>query len=223
MKTVSFFLAALVTGLFACNKTDFDYPEGKVGRSRIVYFPAVSIQGEDLVVLNQGEPYTEAGATATLNGQPIQYTTSDSVNTAVPGVYNLTYSAQNEEGNTASAWRTVVVIGTDVAANDFSGTYMRYVGGAPFGETSTWTKTGTGIYQVENPGGAATGHGYNVIAVNYQGRNVAIPQQNATDPEGASGVVSSSEAVFSSEEPLTYTWTFFAGGYGTAPRTFVKE
>src|SRR5438309_83466 len=159
MKQRILILIAIVSGLpFACNKKDnFNYPAGTVGHSTIVYFPAVSIKGEHLIILNQGETFTEPGVNATLNGQPIQFTTSPQVNTSIPGVYNVTYTASNPQGFTASDWRTVVVVGNDVSANDYSGTYMRYVGGAPFGQTSTWTKTANGVYQVDNPGGAGTG------------------------------------------------------------------
>jgi hypothetical protein len=216
------FLAVAI--LAACNKTDFKYPEGTVGRSKIVYYPAVTTQGQRLQIINQGATFTDPGVSATLNGQPLQYTTSGTVNTSTPGVYNLTYSAQSPEGNSASDWRTVVVVGNDVSSNDFSGTYMRYSGGAPFGQTSTWTKIANGVYTVDNPGGAATGYGYKVTAVNYSGRKVIIPQQIATDPSsGSPGQVSSSVATFSTTEPLTYSWQFFAGGYGTAARTFVKQ
>src|SRR5947209_5162467 len=150
----------------SCNKTDFNYPEGTVGRSKIIYYPQVTTQGQQLMIINQGSTFTDPGVNATINGQPTQYTTTGSVNTNNAGVYNLTYTAQNPEGYTASSTRTVVVVGNDVASNDFSGTYMRYSGGAPFGQTSTWTKTGNGTYTVDNPGGAATGYGYKVTAVN---------------------------------------------------------
>ena len=221
-----FFIAAIIViiAFSSCNKTDFNYPEGRVGRSRIIYYPIVTTQGQQLTIVNQGSTFTDAGAAATVNGQTVQYTTTGSVNTAVPGVYNLTYTAQNPEGYTASSFRTVVVVGNDVASNDFSGTYMRYAGGAPFGQTSTWTKTGNGVYTVDNPGGASTGYGYTVTAVNYSGRNVVIPQQIATDPSsGSAGQVSSSVATFSTTQPLTYSWQFFASGYGTSARTFVKQ
>jgi hypothetical protein len=218
------FIFITISILLSCNKTDFDYPEGKVGRSRIIYYPQVTTQGQRLLIINQGSAFTDPGVSATLNGQKVQYTTTGSVNTSTPGVYNLTYTAQNQEGFNASDWRTVVVVGNDVANNDFSGTYMRYSAGAPFGQTSIWTKTAPGVYTVDNPGGAATGYGYTVTAVNYTGRNVIIPQQIATDPStGSAGEVSSSVATFSATQPLTYSWQFFAGGYGTAARTFVKE
>ena len=75
--------------------------------------------------------------------QPADVTTTGSVNTSVPGVYDLTYTAKNDQGYTASEWRTVVVIGDDVSGNDFSGTYIRT---NPTGVNSTWTKVADGVY-----------------------------------------------------------------------------
>jgi hypothetical protein len=213
----------LLAGMVSCNKddNDFNYPEGTVGISKIVYFPAVAIKGEHLIILKQGDTYTDPGVTATLNGQPAQFTTSGTVNTAVPGVYNLTYESKNPEGYAASDWRSVVVIGNDVSANDFSGTYLR----AATGVTSTWTKIANGVYQVENPGGAAVGAGYNTIVVNYTGNKIKMPKQFATDPStGSAGIVSTtSETYNATATPPNYSWIFLAGGYGTGSRTFEKQ
>jgi len=216
MKISSILISAVILGtLFSCNKTDFNYPEGTVGSSKIVYFPSIAIKGDRLVIINQGDAFTDAGADATLNGQPVQYTTTGTVDVNTGGVYNLTYTATNEQGFSASDWRTVVVIGNDISANDFSGVYLRSVTGI----TSTWTKTGDGIYSVENPGGSS-GVGLTVIAVNYAGTKIAIPHQISPD----FGEVSSSNETYTlTPAPPTYSWVFHAGGYGTALRTFVKQ
>ena len=205
----------LVSILFSCNKTDFNYPAGMVGSSKIVYFPSVTIKGDRLMIISQGSPFTDPGVDAILNGAPLQYTTSGSVDANTPGIYGLTYTASNPEGFSASDWRTVVVIGNDISANDFSGVYLRPATGI----TSTWTKTGDGIYSVENPGGSS-GVGMTVIAVNYAGTQIAIPHQISPD----FGEVSSSNESYSlTPAPPTYSWVFHAGGYGTALRTFVKQ
>lgn len=216
MKTGSIFISALITiFLFACNKTDFDYPPDTVGSSKIIYFPSVTINGERLIIINEGSTYTDPGADAQLNGAPVQYTTTGTVDPTTPGVYDITYTASNPQGFSASDWRTVVVIGGDVSTNDFSGVYLR-TGFA----TSTWTKTGDGIYSVENPGGAAVGAGLTVVAVNYTGTKIAIPHQISPD----FGEVSSSEESYSlTPAPPTYSWVFHASGYGTQLRDFVKQ
>ena len=214
MKCSLYVLIAFI--LFGCAKEEEvnNTPE-KVGISRVVVFPTIETNGNRLVILNQGATYTEAGATAKLGEETAQYTTEGTVNTATPGVYDLTYTAANPDGFTASDFRTVVVIGNDVTANDLSGTYLR----AATGVTSTWTKTAKGVYTVENPGGASVGVGLTAIAVNYTGNKIAIPQQISPDL----GLVSSGSEDYNPTPPATIKYSLFAGGYGTALRTFVKQ
>jgi hypothetical protein len=218
MKTLKFGLClSLITLLFTrCAKEEtITSTDTQVGISKVVFFPSIAIKGEHLIILTQGATFTEPGVTAILNNQPTQFTTTGTVNTATPGVYNLEYEAKNPEGFSVSDWRTVVVIGNDVEANNFSGTYLR----AATGVTSTWTKTAAGVYSVENPGGAAVGAGLKVIAVNYTGNKIAIPKQISPDM----GQVSSGSESYTPGPPATVSYVLFAGGYGTAARTFVKQ
>ena len=210
------FISVLIISSCA-KKEEFNNNDQHVGKnSRIIYFPSVTIKGDRLIILDVGASFTEPGVTAVLNNEPVTFTTTGSVNTASPGVYVLEYGAANQEGYTASDWRTVVIIGNDVAANDFSGTYNRAVTNV----NSTWTKTANGVYTVENPGGAGVGAGLEVIAVNYQGNKIAIPRQISPD----FGEVSSGNETYTPTPlPAKYSWSFFAGGYGTQLRTFIKQ
>jgi hypothetical protein len=207
-------LVAILAGA-SCNKSDFNYPAGKVGISKIIYFPAVSTIGARLTVIPQGASFTDPGVNATLAGKPITPTITGSVDPTTPGVYVINYSASNPQGFSAADFRTVVVIGPDVSANDFSGTYLR----AATGVTSTWTKDSSGVYTVENPGGAAAGVGGTVTVVNFSGSMISIPQQISPDY----GEVSSSSETYDPTAPATYSWIFHAGGYGTGLRTFTKQ
>jgi len=211
------FCFALMFMDISCNKSDnFNYPAGTVGISKIVYFPAISTNGNRLVIMAQGGIFTDSGATATLGGSTAKYTTTGSVDATTPGVYGLVYTSANAQGNTASDFRTVVVIGSDVSANDYSGPYLR----SSTGQLCNWTKTATGVYSVENPGGASVGVGKFVIAVNYTGNMITIPQQISPDY----GLVSSSSETYNATSaPITYSWIFHAGGYGTSLRIFTKQ
>ncbi len=223
-------ILTVMAASFSCNKKDdFNYPSGTVGISKIIYFPNIAINGDRIMSIIEGSTFTDPGAKAILQGQTITYLTTyqvDGGSTAsldvnTPGVYTITYTAANSEGYTASDWRIVVVApsGLDadpvVSKNDFSGTYLR----AATGVTSTWTKLATGVYKVENAGGSA-GVGKYVVAVNYSGFDIKIPMQN--DPDFG-GDVSSSDATYMPGPPATYTWIFYATGYGTGTRTFVKQ
>ncbi|MEP7257675.1 MAG: immunoglobulin-like domain-containing protein, partial [Flavitalea sp.] len=158
---------------FSCVKTEsISSSATTVGKSKIVFFPSIKVNGETLIILYVGDTYTDEGASAILDEKPYEYTTVGSVDVTTPGVYQLDYSAVNAEGFAVSDFRTVVVIdGNSVAANDFSGTYARYVDGVANGQTSTWTKTGVGVYAIDNPGGAA---GLTVTGVNFDGKKVTV-------------------------------------------------
>jgi hypothetical protein len=223
MRTRYIYFSFLFLTCIACNKDNFNYPPDTVGISKIIYFPTISIKGDKYIIFQQNAPFVDPGATATLTGKDISFTvTPSTINTAVPGVYQLTYSAVNAQGFAATDTRTVVVVPTSVsldaivAANDFSGTYLR----AATGVTSTWTKIGNGVYIVENPGGAGIGAGYQVVGVNYSGNTISIPVQFSAS---YGGNISADNATYSNGNPAMYAWVFHATNYGTSLRTFVKQ
>ena len=219
-----FIVCTGVVFVMGCAKDpSFNYAEGTVGSSKIVYFPSVAIQGDRLIIMDQGGTYTDPGVEAKLNGQDVPVTTTGTVDPATPGVYDIEYSAQSPDGYSASDWRTVVVISTDAAidANDFTGDYKRDLTGT----ISAWTKTGRGVYTVDNPGGAGVGAGFIVVVVNYDGDKISIPHQQAFDPSinGLNTISSNSEEYIKTPAPVNYQWALTAGGYGTQLRFFVKQ
>ncbi len=217
------FICLSVLSITGCVKEpSFDYDENTVGSSRVVYFPSVAIKGERLVILEEGDAYTEEGAEALLNGEAMEFTTTGSVDVNTPGVYDLEYTAESPEGFSASDWRTVVVIGDDVPdSRDFSGTYNRPLTGV----SATWTKISRGVYEVENPGGSGPGAGLVAILVNYTGNEIKIPRQQVFDPSipGINVMSTNSENYKAEQVPVSVDYKIDAGGYGTALRTFVKQ
>jgi hypothetical protein len=211
-----FFSASVL--LFGCAKEEkINNTESRVGESTVVFFPAVETKGNRLIILSQGQAYTEQGATAISNNQPVEVKINGSVNTAVPGVYVLRYEAESTPtGFPANDFRTVVVIGNDITdSKNLSGTYARYVNGAPNGQTTTWRKTARGVYEIENPGGAA---GLTVTGVNYSGNNIAVPLQ-LTDV----GEFYSTGGVYRpTATPPEFQWVIINATYGNAPRLFKK-
>jgi hypothetical protein len=205
----------------SCNKDTIVQNDQQVGKSRISYYPLVITTGSRLVIINLGGSFTDSGATASIHNVPTTVTASGSVDNTTPGIYNITYTAKNSDGFAGSDFRTIVVLGTDISANDFSGTYVRGSTGA----TSTWTKMSDGVYLVDNPGGAGSGYGFDVIVVNYSGLNIAIPQQMAFDPSlnGYNTISSSNNAYLPTPPPPSYEWVLSASGYGASTRIFVKQ
>lgn len=199
----------------SCKKESFNYPEGYVGISKVTVYPIITMKGDKYVAIAKGGAYTDAGATAAAGTATIEVKVTGLPNTATPGVYLITYSAENSDGFSATTTRSVVVYDTkaDALANDFSGNYLR----AATGAISKWTKLAPGAYLVNNPGGAATGTTVNVIAINPTGSVIDIPQQNTDSGPWGSNTESKDLGTGN------YSWAVENPGYGGAVRTFVKQ
>jgi Domain of unknown function (DUF5011) len=177
-----------------------------------VSFPTIALNGDPVVKLAVGAPYTDAGAKLTddISGAvtDIQPTSSD-VNTAVPGLYVVNYSAANANGFEAAAGRIVAV--TNVTGTpDRSGTYLRTATGV----NCIITKVSDGLYKVQNPGGAGVGTNTIVYFVETA-PNVFVCPPQPTDA-GPFAVI---EINFTATGA---TWRVQNAGYGTGVRTFVK-
>src|SRR5262249_18613196 len=69
--------------------------------------PVITLIGPNPMTINQGSLFTDPGATAVDNVDgSVLVSVSGSVNTAIPGTYMLTYSAQDAAGNKATKMRT---------------------------------------------------------------------------------------------------------------------
>ena len=109
---ILFLSAALLVLATSCEKTS-------QGLTRITYYPVISLQGDNPYIVQLGESYSEPGYTASLNGE--DYTSgvkvSSNVNSAVPGIYSVTYSATNPDGCSWSTTRDVYVLNPGGVAN----------------------------------------------------------------------------------------------------------
>lgn len=206
----------LFMGAIACNKTDFDYPEGTVAGSKITYYADFQFSGDRYILVQKDGTYTEPGVTATENGADLPVVTTGEVDVTTPGVYTLLYSAVNKDGFPAHVVRTVIVYETaeDAVNNDFSGNYARTSNGS----VATWTKIAPGVYKVFNPGGAP-GTNLTVIAFNPEGNTIFIPEQVSSDET----ITSSDNESYTPSDPPQYSWKIINPGYGTGQRTFIKQ
>ncbi|MGC6480486.1 MAG: BspA family leucine-rich repeat surface protein [Flavobacteriaceae bacterium] len=78
--------------------------------------PTISISGSPTVIIQVGDSYTDAGATATddVDGDlTASITVSGTVDTATEGTYYITYSVMDAAGNLATAQRRVIVSEAD--------------------------------------------------------------------------------------------------------------
>src|SRR5580704_8758196 len=134
--------------LNSCNKSNFNYPAGTVGVSKIVYFAQLNLSGSPYMSVVEGQSFTDPGATANAGGDSLKVTTSGTVNTSEVGIYVLTYTAVNSQGFPASTTRTVAVLpSAELAGVDISGSYFYVATGA---NNATVTKVAPGFYSTTN-------------------------------------------------------------------------
>ncbi|WP_162428634.1 immunoglobulin-like domain-containing protein [Pontibacter pudoricolor] len=158
---ILFVIALLLTGsLMSCEKDTEDI-------SRITFYPDFVIGGEEVMTLVQGEEFVDPGVTASANEVELDVTTSivgspfivpgqtqpedvtytNSLDTNVPGLYIITYSAVNEDGFTGTTQRVVVVLDQPADPNvDLTGTYSST---AP-SPNATITKLADGVFFSSN-------------------------------------------------------------------------
>ena len=94
------------------------------GYDRITHYPSVSLEGDTYVAMNMGDTYVEPGFSATNGGADVSDLVQivSTLDPTTPGIYKITYSVVNDEGNKASATRYVVV--NDPAADPAVGFYL---------------------------------------------------------------------------------------------------
>lgn len=167
-------LVTLCVIVFSCKKDNsFNYPEGTVGISKITNYPTFTMTGDAYASVVKGGTYTDPGVSAKEGATDLEVTVSGQVNTAVPGVYDLVYSAVNKDGFAGSVTRTVAVLpSAEVAGVDVSGKYSN-VGTAVL--TAVWTKLAPGFYRTDN----IWGGGSKAIIASYiicvDGTNLVVP------------------------------------------------
>lgn len=164
---------------FSCNKKDnFNYPPGKVGISKIVYFAVLTLKGNPVMSIVKGQPFTDPGCTAVLNGADDPVTASGSVDVSTVGLYIINYSAVNAEGYAATTSRIVVVIpAAETPGVDISGTYAA----VPVGSTpgpATISKVAPGVYSTSNCWGNS-GAVIGAYFICTDGSSVIIPTQSS--------------------------------------------
>ena len=104
--------AALLVIASSCEKTSS-------GHTLIVDYPIITLLGDNPYVVQLGGSYKEPGYTATLAGEDYtsHVTVDSNVNSAIPGIYNVSYSASNPDGYSWTLNRDVYVLNPGGVAN----------------------------------------------------------------------------------------------------------
>jgi hypothetical protein len=103
---------------------------------RITYYPVFELEGDEEISVTPGDAFVLPTAIAREQGAEIPVTTTitgtyfvgsvDAIDTSVPDIYNVTYSATNVDGYSGSASRTVTVLPppTGDLVTSLEGTYL---------------------------------------------------------------------------------------------------
>ena len=205
---VTAFLSAVALLLIGCEKDD-----ETANISFVTTYPVVTLLGDQWEVVQVGETFTDPGVEAVEGETPIDYTTTGAVDTSVPGVYVLRYTAVNQEGFSASVVRYVGVITPEAAAIDLSGRYQRNAGA---GGISTVTRIEPGLYETNNVGGVLDpGPSTTVRFYHYDEGLLGVPPQDVLGSQ-----FSATNATVVPGE--SYSWVVINPGYLDVLRTFVK-
>lgn len=123
IKTIVSALLVLVA-LMSCDSDDTE------NVSTITYYPNLRLIDNAILYVEKGTEFTDPGIRATLNGLSIPYDVYGNVDTRVPAVYDLTYTAENSEGFTSSISRKVFVYENNgTLAGVWNGTRVGRTGG----------------------------------------------------------------------------------------------
>ncbi|WP_161890090.1 immunoglobulin-like domain-containing protein [Pontibacter russatus] len=170
MKKLKIIYAFVVLSAFffaGCDKEDTE------GLSRITYFPTFEMAGDEFMSLVQGETYTEPGVTATEEGTEIEVTTTGTVDTSTPGVYEIVYSATNKDGFSGTVTRTVAVLPeAEQEGVDISG---KYANTGSFAYVADVVKLAPGFYRSSNIWGGGSAAIIPAYIVTTDGTNLVLP------------------------------------------------
>lgn len=134
-------LCTAALGLASCSDDD------QLTDTRVTHFATLELQGDEQVVLNVGDTFTEPGYVATEGDEDItaKVVVSGNVNTSKAGFYNLVYSVANKDNFAVQSVRTIMVKDPNNLASAYFASTSRYEG-API----TITDNGDGTYEIDD-------------------------------------------------------------------------
>jgi len=214
MKKILRYNIAVATFALALTATSCSN-EDPIG-STVTNYPILEMAGDRITVLNEGDTFTDPGVNGTIGGEAVDVTVEGSVDTGTPGVYDIYYSAINDDGFPAEVRRIVIVLESDPSAVNLEGTFYRN------GNPNTVSRLDDRVYQANNAGGLAasdSANWLNVTFYNIDDETLYIPyQENVSstgiDVESISGTIVSQN---------NFNWVLSASAYyGTAVRNFTR-
>lgn len=117
MKYKSLFALAFAAVAFVgCDKET----EGVTGTT---YYPVLTIEGEQTMIVDKGSSFVDPGCSALLEGEDVtsQVVVNSNVDTEKSGIYSVSYQVTNADGFPSTVKRRVIVLDPD---NDIEGLYI---------------------------------------------------------------------------------------------------
>lgn len=189
--------------------------ESTEGVSSVTYYPNITIKGETLVILTQGQTYNELGANAEAGGKQLDVKTDGTVDTSKPSVYKINYSSMNDEGFSAFKTRTVIVLSNTPSTINLEGEFTRN------GNVNKVTRISDRKYSCNNATGYTGGakENLNLTFYNLDDKQIYAPYQENASLTGISAE-SNIGTIVSKDK---WYWVIYASGFfGTATRTFTR-
>jgi len=114
-------LCTAAFGFTSCNDD-----EDQLTDTRVTNYIVLTLNGDEVMYVEAGSDFVDPGCTAELAGEDVtsKVTVNNPVNTNEIGPYVITYSAVNEDGFAAQAYRYVYV-GSPVVAKVAEGSYRQ--------------------------------------------------------------------------------------------------
>lgn len=219
MKKILFLALGVAFVLSSCEKDS-------LGVSTVTTYPTIELIGDEALTIMVGGTYTEQGCIAMEGPEVItsKVVTEGTVDPSTPGVYTIVYTVANKDGFTTFSRRLIGVIDTDAAAMDISGNYKRNAGAQGIA-TVTKVAAYPGLYINNNPGGinlspappAVAPSPIPIYMFHWTATKVGAPTQHSVAGDFA--------CINGTYNDVTkrYVWTCINAGYGSSPRTFIKQ
>lgn len=209
-KNITTLFACVLVFITACEKEDTK------DVSTTLKVPTIELVGDEFMSVAVGATYTDPGATYTgEDGAPsIIQPTDNTVNTAEPGLYVVTYSKKSTSGIFETEAKRIVAVAYQGDPTDYSGTYLR----AATGINAYITRLAPGFYKVQNPGGAA---GHEAVVVYFI--ESALGQFKGPLQHEESAGIGDVEITDIILTDTGGSWRVLNRFYGTGLRTFVKQ
>ncbi|WP_316632792.1 DUF5011 domain-containing protein [uncultured Flavobacterium sp.] len=182
--------------------------------SRVTAYANMKLNGDALVVLTQGQTYTEPGAKAEAGGKTLEVKIDGTVDTSKPTMYKINYSAVNSDGFKAYLTRTVVVLSNKPSTIDLSGTFLRN------GNPNNVTKISDRKYKCDNATGYSVAKDFITLEFyNIDDTQIYAPFQENTSQSG----ISAESNIGTITDKDHWRWVIYASAvFGTAERIFKR-